>query len=121
MANSTKGLSRRRLDSLKRELERELERAKRDLVRLQPVAVGSVTGWDGSVAEREQADAITSELYTRAEIRCAQINDALDRLQRGTYGTCVVCNEVIPFARLEFVPETKACVTCSALNPWLGD
>lgn len=118
---ATRPLSRRRLDYLRRDMERELERAKRDLEGLQPVTVGTVSGWDGSVAEREQADAMTSELYNRAESRCAQITEALDRIHQGTYGTCVVCHEAIPFARLEFVPETKACVTCSALNPWLGE
>jgi RNA polymerase-binding transcription factor DksA len=89
---AVKPLSRGRLDSLKRELERELERATRDLVRLQPIAVGTVSGWDGSVAEREQADAMASELYCRAEYRCAQINEALDRISKGTYGICVVCH-----------------------------
>lgn len=42
------------------------------------------------------------------------LNEALRRISDGSYGTCVVCNNDIPFARLSVMPETIYCVTCGA-------
>ena len=42
------------------------------------------------------------------------LNEALRRISDGSYGTCVVCNGNIPFARLSVMPETIYCVTCGA-------
>lgn len=43
----------------------------------------------------------------------AQVNQALQRMQEGTYGVCVVCGVVIPEARLEAVPYASLCVKCA--------
>ncbi len=37
---------------------------------------------------------------------------ALDRLERGTYGTCATCGNRIPHERLAVMPETVYCVSC---------
>ena len=37
---------------------------------------------------------------------------ALRRIERGTYGYCVTCGNVIPYERLSVMPETVYCVTC---------
>jgi RNA polymerase-binding protein DksA len=41
-----------------------------------------------------------------------QLEDALDRIERGTFGICSVCKKVIPMLRLEAVPTTTKCVEC---------
>jgi len=41
-----------------------------------------------------------------------QLEDALDRINKGTYGICTVCKKVIPMVRLEAVPTTTKCVEC---------
>jgi len=41
-----------------------------------------------------------------------QLEDALDRINKGTYGICSVCKKVIPMIRLEAVPTTTKCVEC---------
>ncbi|HYY54186.1 MAG TPA: TraR/DksA C4-type zinc finger protein [Candidatus Dormibacteraeota bacterium] len=51
------------------------------------------------------------------EDRIAVIDDALDRMQRGTYGRCVVCDAQIPEERLEALPWTPYCLTHAALEP----
>jgi DnaK suppressor protein len=38
--------------------------------------------------------------------------DALTRLDRGTYGTCVDCGDNVPEGRLEARPEAARCVRC---------
>lgn len=39
-----------------------------------------------------------------------QVNDALERMEQGTYGACVTCGEDIPFERLEAIPYTAYCI-----------
>lgn len=39
---------------------------------------------------------------------------ALQRIEEGTYGTCVKCGEPISEERLEVVPQTPFCKTCAA-------
>jgi RNA polymerase-binding protein DksA len=41
-----------------------------------------------------------------------EIEDALRRVQQGTYGVCESCSEAIPPARLEVVPSARLCVKC---------
>jgi DnaK suppressor protein len=45
-----------------------------------------------------------------AEMRAVQ--QALERLNAGTYGVCLECGEPIPRERLRAVPEATTCVRC---------
>jgi RNA polymerase-binding transcription factor len=40
------------------------------------------------------------------------IEDALARINRGSFGVCEVCKQRIPKARLEAVPWTRVCRDC---------
>lgn len=42
------------------------------------------------------------------------LNQALDRLQSGQYGKCIVCGKNIPKTRLEAVPHTRYCAPCKS-------
>src|ERR1700682_1320360 len=44
----------------------------------------------------------------------ADIDQALERIDTGTYGRCVACGELIPAERLQAVPWAALCVPCSA-------
>jgi carbamoyltransferase len=46
----------------------------------------------------------------RFEGRLARIDAALERIRKGTYGTCAACGQPIAEERLEIVPETPYCV-----------
>lgn len=43
----------------------------------------------------------------------AGLDDALGRLDAGTYGSCVHCGEPIPTERLEARPDATTCVSCA--------
>ncbi|PWK12869.1 TraR/DksA C4-type zinc finger protein [Tumebacillus permanentifrigoris] len=45
-------------------------------------------------------------------IRLNEVDAAIERMEDGTYGTCVHCNQEIPFARLEVEPAAEFCVDC---------
>jgi DnaK suppressor protein len=58
----------------------------------------------------EEAKTATLEIGTIEYNSLAQVEEALKRLDDGTYGTCVVCGEPIEPARLRAIPETPYCI-----------
>jgi len=42
----------------------------------------------------------------------AKIDEALERIDRGDYGSCMVCGEEIPLTRLEALPYAVNCLAC---------
>ena len=44
----------------------------------------------------------------------AEVEEALRRMDAGTYGVCVRCGRKIPAARLEARPMATMCVECAA-------
>jgi DnaK suppressor protein len=51
-------------------------------------------------------------LGDNAEQVLAEIDDALQRIDDGTYGTCVSCSSEIPRERLEANPWASLCIDC---------
>lgn len=51
---------------------------------------------------------------TRFREVLAEVDAAAARVGEGAYGTCERCGRPIPTERLEVLPETRHCVTCSA-------
>ncbi|MGN1401192.1 MAG: TraR/DksA C4-type zinc finger protein [Bacillus sp. (in: firmicutes)] len=54
--------------------------------------------------EREQ----TLEEHSNNQLQ--KIEDALQAIREGTYGTCIECGEEIPYERLEIIPYSLHCV-----------
>jgi DnaK suppressor protein len=46
----------------------------------------------------------------------AELNDALMRMQRGTFGICETCEIEIDVARLEKLPQARRCIDCQSLS-----
>ncbi|GIW93269.1 MAG: transcriptional regulator [Pirellulaceae bacterium] len=42
------------------------------------------------------------------------VEEALERIENGTYGVCLECDGKIPKMRLKVVPYTPYCVKCAA-------
>ena len=51
-----------------------------------------------------------SSLISAAEEHLSAIDAATTRLEQGSYGTCEVCLQPIPIARLEARPTARTCV-----------
>ena len=64
--------------------------------------------------EAIQAQAMSAAGRHRLKKRLAQVERALEQIEKGDYGTCVRCGEAIPRGRLEIMPEARLCVTCAA-------
>lgn len=41
-----------------------------------------------------------------------KIDDAINRIEEGNYGTCELCGKEIPEERLEFLPYALTCIDC---------
>lgn len=52
-------------------------------------------------------------LVERAERRLQEVEQALARVDSGTYGYCTVCGRGIPLERLRALPAAASCVACS--------
>ena len=61
-------------------------------------------------AERGEADALAGQLTETL----AEIDDALAKLEAGTYGSCESCQQEIGDERLEAMPEARLCITCAS-------
>jgi RNA polymerase-binding protein DksA len=55
-------------------------------------------------------------LEENAEHVLAAINDALQRIDAGTFGTCGRCGQSIAEERLEAIPYVNRCIDCKRLE-----
>jgi DnaK suppressor protein len=61
-------------------------------------------------AERGEVEALAGSLRETLQ----EINEALAKLEAGTYGRCESCGQQIPEARLEAMPAAKLCIECAS-------
>jgi DnaK suppressor protein len=65
----------------------------------------------------DQADG-TNEVHIQLRLRQTDakilqaIEEALERIEKGTYGACRDCGEPIASARLNAIPWTRVCIQC---------
>ena len=69
--------------------------------------------WEDRASER-QGDEVLEALGASDLAEVRQIDAALQRIEDGTYGTCVRCGEAISAERLVVLPATPLCKTCAA-------
>jgi len=63
----------------------------------------------GTVAHEEFVSMRLNRLdYSQLKL----INEALDRMEAGDYGVCLLCEEEVPGKRLTALPWAKYCVPC---------
>ncbi len=101
------------------ELEDDLQRLRKELdlsaKELQDLLRDGVDG-----AGNDQADVGSTSLERDAEMSLAanqrvlllQTEKALDRLDKGTYGSCELCGEPIGKMRLQAFPRATLCKAC---------
>jgi DnaK suppressor protein len=94
------------------ELRSDIDRAESDIASRLTDATGD--------AGDDQADAGAKTFEREHELALAhnarellaQSEHALERIETGTYGTCVSCGEPIGKARLQAFPRAVLCVSC---------
>ncbi|MCB0195001.1 MAG: TraR/DksA C4-type zinc finger protein [Anaerolineae bacterium] len=102
------------LDSIKENLAVSLEEAKQEhqevkkrLENKPSFGLGEgatlAYSWEMSLARRGEIEA-----------RIESLQEAVDRIEKGTYGYCRNCNRPINSERLEILPTTTLCTSCAA-------
>ncbi len=72
------------------------------------VALGRLTRME-AISEKGVNEARQVEVKRRIE----RLINALERVDDGSYGRCLKCQDDIPYGRLEAVPESLFCVSCA--------
>jgi len=105
---------RSRLESQKRRLLKELEELKASTTPKEERREGSPFG----KREEEATEALELEkrlaLEKRLKEQLAEVEHALDKFEKGTYGLCDNCGKPIDPARLEALPQANLCMACKA-------
>ncbi|MFT5358858.1 MAG: DnaK suppressor protein [Polyangiales bacterium] len=57
---------------------------------------------------------ITLAEYRSRHGRLVAIEEALERIESGTYGICTECDKRIPKERLKVIPQARYCTRCQS-------
>jgi RNA polymerase-binding protein DksA len=103
-------------------LETERKRLSDELQSTQDNASSAEERREGSpFGKREEEATETLELEKRLALEnrirqeLSNVDHALDKIQKGTYGNCDNCEKPIDPARLEALPQANLCMDCKAL------
>ena len=106
---------------LRSRLEQEQKRLTEDLEQLK--ANTRPERREGSPFGKREEEATESfelekrlALEKRIKDQLAEIEHALDKFDKGTYGLCDNCGQPIDPARLEALPQANLCLSCKALQ-----
>jgi DnaK suppressor protein len=103
----------KKLETEKLEVSNRIVELKKDDPFSDPDYSSDNAAVDSDVREQETHQRIEAEMNTLRE-KLTNIENALKRVEKGTYGYCKRCNEEIPEKRLQLVPETSYCVKCES-------
>ncbi|MCC5948316.1 MAG: TraR/DksA C4-type zinc finger protein [Nitriliruptoraceae bacterium] len=114
----TKTLTQAQLRAIREELEAERSQLLHQVADLD--AEADVKNWREGGFDDDPADAgsasfereTAQSLSNHARRQLIQIDDAIRRIEQGSYGTCERCGERIDAARLEALPHATLCMDC---------
>ncbi|MEE8435933.1 MAG: RNA polymerase-binding protein DksA [bacterium] len=107
MKRERKTLFTEKLNGMLEELEQEVSSTV-DGMRQDGIAFPDPTDRASLEAERN----LTLRIRDRERKLRNKIEEAMARLEEGTFGICEVCEEKIGFKRLEARPVTTLCINC---------
>jgi RNA polymerase-binding transcription factor DksA len=109
-------------DRIKTELEKEQAELGEQLEHLETTEYESI-GYSNHMAD-DATDAfdqaVDAALKRKVEASLEEIEQALTKLDNGTYGLCEACGGRIDRARLEALPQAKRCLECQARREYNG-
>ncbi|MDP2729997.1 MAG: TraR/DksA C4-type zinc finger protein [Dehalococcoidales bacterium] len=108
---------------LRSRLENEKKHVLEEIAQLQASAQPTEVRREGSPFGKREEEAIESlELERRLTMekqmkeQLADIEYALSKFEKGTYGLCDSCGQPIAPGRLEVLPQANLCVNCKEKN-----
>ncbi|HRK01809.1 MAG TPA: TraR/DksA C4-type zinc finger protein [Oligoflexia bacterium] len=68
------------------------------------------------LAASEVSQALAFSLRDRERLLLSKIDQALEKIEEGTFGICETCEEPIEIRRLEARPVSNLCLSCKELE-----
>jgi RNA polymerase-binding transcription factor DksA len=96
-----------------RRLQNELEKTREQIAKLEASLQEKPNyglGQGDPAIVRWQLD---QAILEQSKERAVSLEQAITKLQQGTYGTCEQCDQPIHPDRLAVLPETKLCIDCA--------
>lgn len=101
-----------------KKFKKQLEEMKANIIADVEQTLSEMTNQNGNVPDPNDRATIESDRNFELRIRDRErklmnkIEEALDRIEDGTYGFCEDCGEDIAVKRLEARPVAKFCIEC---------
>lgn len=73
---------------------------------------GAMSGDSADAAFSAGSEELSSRLAELEVRELRQIERALQKMKRGSYGSCELCRSKIPIARLDALPYSTLCISC---------
>ena len=119
IGNSKTMLDEKTLQELKTKLIEEKQRLETDLKIIATKENGEYSATFEDLGRSVEDGAEEVEEYSTKigitdtlEKNLNEVNEALDRIENGTYGKCQNCDQEIPIERLRVYPSAKNCLDC---------
>ena len=103
---------RSRLETLHRDLSERAERVENHIRHKD----GPVSPDLEEQASERQNDEVVFALDDSINIEMREVEAALNRIEKGTFGICHECGEEIEGGRLDALPQAVTCVRCKELD-----
>ncbi|MCK4236015.1 MAG: TraR/DksA C4-type zinc finger protein [Candidatus Krumholzibacteria bacterium] len=117
-------LTKKEIGFFKKKIHTERERVLRALGRIEESINEASEGSEGSKQSysNHMADLGTDYMEKEKNFYYASqeghylksLDEALERMERGKYGNCRECGDLISLKRLEVVPGAKLCISCKS-------
>ena len=121
--NKKKGFTKKELQSIRKKLIENKARILEELIKIKGESLkksfkdasGDLSGYTFHMAD------MATDLYDREfslelaegeRERLFALDDAIKRIDEGTYGKCDMCGVMISRQRLKVVPQAKYCIKC---------
>ena len=102
------------VEARKAQLEARLDELTARLQRIENELEQPVSDSFAEQAVEREEEEVLEDLGAAGVQEIRMIEAALDRIDQGTYGTCVVCGDPIGDDRLDVLPQTPMCRDCAA-------
>ena len=101
-----------RLESERDHLVEEVERLRANMPRSDETRKAHPSGEEAEAANETFELEKRTAMEKRIRDQLAEVEHALDKFERGTYGLCDNCGQRIDPARLEALPQAYLCLDC---------
>lgn len=102
-------------------IRRDLERQRKAMLAEAGEGLTNPNGQEAFPDVSDQASAEADQNFSlrireREQRLIKKIDEALERMDKNTYGICERCEEEIPYPRLKARPVTTLCINCKTLE-----